>query len=101
MYQIKLAIKNRPDSSERFKLRLRSYFFRFFPFMNESIRGQTLFSATVTAKLTTAPKAARTTVLIISDECIFTTTVKTVPETVPRIVLLSMVCAADILIFLN
>ncbi len=43
-----------------------------------------------TLKLTTAPNAARTTVLIKSDEPIFTTTVKTVPQTVPRIVPLSM-----------
>ncbi len=44
------------------------------------------FSSTVTEKLTIAPKIANTTVLMISDEPMFTHTVKTVPETVPRIV---------------
>ena len=48
------------------------------------------FSNNDTLKLTTAPSAASTTVLIISDEPMFTNTVKTVPETVPRIVPLSM-----------
>ena len=48
------------------------------------------FNNNDTLKLTTAPKAARTTVLTTSDEPIFTITVKTVPQTVPRIVPLSM-----------
>ena len=48
------------------------------------------FNNKETPKLTTAPSTARTTVLIISDEPMFTNTVKTVPETVPMIVPLSM-----------
>lgn len=48
------------------------------------------FNNNDTLKLTTAPSAARNTVLIISDEPMFTNTVKTVPQTVPRIVPLSM-----------
>lgn len=48
------------------------------------------FSNNDTLKLTTAPSAARTTVLTKSDEPMFTTTVKTVPQTVPKIVPLSM-----------
>ncbi len=43
-----------------------------------------------TLKLTTAPSAARKTVLIISDEPMFTNTVKAVPQTVPKIVPLSI-----------
>lgn len=48
------------------------------------------FNNNDTLKLTTAPSAARKTVLIISDEPMFTNTVKTVPQTVPRIVPLSI-----------
>ncbi len=48
------------------------------------------FNNNDTLKLTTAPSAASITVLIISDEPMFTNTVKTVPVTVPRIVPLSM-----------
>jgi hypothetical protein len=48
------------------------------------------FNNNDTLKLTTAPRAARKTVLIISDEPMFTNTVKTVPQTVPRIVPLSI-----------
>jgi hypothetical protein len=44
------------------------------------------FSNNDTEKLTTAPKAAKTTVLITSDEPMFTATVKAVPETVPNMV---------------
>ncbi len=43
-----------------------------------------------TLKLTTAPSAASITVFKISDEPTFTAMVKAVPETVPRIVPLSM-----------
>ena len=50
-----------------------------------------------TQKLTTAPIAARITVLKTSDEPTFTATVKTVPETVPRIVPLSMLLCVDII----
>ena len=48
------------------------------------------FNIKDTQKLTTAPIAANTTVLTMSDEPMFTNTVKTVPETVPSIVPLSM-----------
>jgi hypothetical protein len=47
-------------------------------------------------KLTTAPKAARTPVLIKSDEPMFTTTVKAVPDTVPRVVPLTMLFSVGI-----
>lgn len=50
-------------------------------------------------KLTTAPSAARTTVLAMSDEPTFTAIVKAVPETVPRIVPLSMLLGVDIFQF--
>jgi hypothetical protein len=55
------------------------------------------FNNNDTLKLTTAPSTARTTVLIISDEPMFTNTVKTVPETVPMIVPLSMLLCVDII----
>ena len=55
------------------------------------------FSSTETEKLTTAPIAARIAVFKISDEPTFTTTVKTVPETVPSIVPLSMLLCVDIM----
>ena len=50
-----------------------------------------------TQKLTTAPSPARITVFTISDEPTFTATVKTVPETVPSIVPLSMLVCVDIM----
>jgi hypothetical protein len=54
------------------------------------------FNNKETQKLTTAPSAARITVFTISDEPTFTATVKAVPETVPRIVPLSMLLCVDI-----
>ena len=48
-------------------------------------------------KLTTAPSTAKTTVLTMSDEPTFTAMVKAVPETVPRIVPLSMLLCVDMI----
>lgn len=55
------------------------------------------FNNNETLKLTTAPSAARITVFNKSDEPIFTAIVKAVPETVPRIVPLSMLLCVDII----
>jgi hypothetical protein len=55
-----------------------SHLFRLRPL---SLSKGSRFNPTVTTKLTTAPKAARTTVLYMSDDSMFITTVKTVPET--------------------
>ncbi len=55
------------------------------------------FNNNDTLKLTAAPSEARITVFNISDEPTFTATVKTVPETVPKIVPLSMLLCVDII----
>jgi len=55
------------------------------------------FNSNDMLKLTTAPSPASITVFTISDEPTFTATVKTVPETVPRIVPLSMLLCVDII----
>lgn len=56
------------------------------------------FNNNDTQKLTTAPSPARIAVFKISDEPTFTATVKAVPETVPRIVPLSMLLCVDMII---
>lgn len=55
------------------------------------------FNNNDTLKLTTAPSPARITVFTISDEPTFTATVKAVPETVPKIVPLSMLLCVDMI----